>query len=190
MLIATKFGLAPSSDKSRSVRGDRECIRQSCTNSLQRLGIDSIDLYYAHPVDKTTAIEETMAALKELIIEGKIKYIGLCECSSNTVRRAHAVHPLSAVQIEYSPFSLDIEHEDIGLLKTCPELGIAIFCYLPLGHGMVTGQKESPDDFEDGDFRKRYLRFSEENLPQNLQLVNTLSALAKKKGCVLLVKLH
>ncbi|CAF3359875.1 unnamed protein product [Rotaria sp. Silwood2] len=183
VLIATKFGLAPSSDKSRSVRGDREFIRQSCANSLQRLGIDSIDLYYAHRIDKTTPIEETMAALKELVNEGKIKYVGLCECSSNTIRRAHAVYPLSAVQIEYSPFSLEIEHEDIAVLKTCRELGITIFCYSPLGRGILTGQIKSPDDFDDGDFRKRCPRFSKENFPKNLQLVETLSVLAKKKGC-------
>lgn len=124
-----------------------------------------------------------MQALKELVNEGKIKYVGLCECSSNTVRRAHAVHPLAAVQIEYSPFSLDIEHEDIGLLKTCRELGITIFCYSPLGRGMLTGQIRSPDDFDDDDFRKYCPRFSKENFPKNLQLVDTLAALAKKKGC-------
>ena len=183
MLIATKFGLASSSDKTRSVRGDREFIRDSCAKSLQRLGVDTIDVYYAHRIDKATPIEDTMLALKELVKEGKIKYVGLCECSSATVRRAHAVHPLAAVQIEYSPFSLDIEHEDIGLLKTCRELGISIFCYSPLGRGMLTGQIKSPDDFEADDFRKYCPRFSKENFPKNLQLVETLSTLAKKKGC-------
>lgn len=183
MLIATKFGLASSSDKTRSVRGDREFIRDSCAKSLQRLGVDAIDVYYAHRIDKATPIEDTMSALKELVKESKIKHVGLCECSSATVRRAHAVHPLAAVQIEYSPFSLDIEHEDIGLLKTCRELGINIFCYSPLGRGMLTGQIKSPDDFEADDFRKYCPRFSKENFPKNLQLVDTLSALAKKKGC-------
>lgn len=183
IIIATKFGLATGKGSLKSVRGDGDFIRESCDKSLKLLGIDSIDLYYAHRIDKATPIEETMEALKGLVKEGKIKHIGLCECSSSTVRRAHAVHPLSAVQIEYSPFSLDIEHDDIGLLKTCRELGITIFCYSPLGRGILTGRIRSPDDFEEGDFRKFCPRFSKENFPKNLQLVDTLSALAKKKAC-------
>jgi aryl-alcohol dehydrogenase-like predicted oxidoreductase len=121
--------------------------------------------------------------LKELIDAGKIKYIGLSECSSETLRRAHAVHPIAAVQIEYSPFDLDIEKEEIGLLKTCRELGVAIVCYSPLGRGMLTGQYKSPDDFEEKDLRRRLPRFSKENFPKNLQLVEQLTTRAKKKGC-------
>lgn len=124
-----------------------------------------------------------MGVLKELVQEGKIKYIGLSECSSETIRRAYAVHLISAVQIEYSPFSLDIEKEEIGVLKTCQELGIAIVCYSPLGRGMLTGQYKSPDDFEENDFRRHFPRFSKENFAKNLQLVDTLKQFAEKKGC-------
>ena len=183
MILATKFGLGVGTSKERSVRGDRQFIRDSCARSLQHLRVASIDLYYAHRIDRTTPIEETMEALKELVNEGKIKHIGLSECSSNTLRRAYAIHPVAAVQIEYSPFSLDIEHEDIGLLKTCRELGVSIVCYSPLGRGLLTGQIKSPNDFEDGDFRRMCPRFSAENFPKNLQLVDTLTSIAKKKGC-------
>ena len=124
-----------------------------------------------------------MQALKELVDIGKIKYIGLSECSSNTLRRAYAVHPVAAVQIEYSPFSLDIEQEEIGLLKTCRELGVAIVCYSPLGRGILTGQYKSPDGFEENDMRRQQPRFSKENFPKNLELVDELTILAKKKNC-------
>jgi aryl-alcohol dehydrogenase-like predicted oxidoreductase len=124
-----------------------------------------------------------MGVLKELVQAGKVKYIGLSECSSDTLRRAYAVHPIACVQIEYSPFSLDIEKEEIGLLKTCRELGVAIVCYSPLGRGMLTGQIKSPDDLEETDWRKHTPRFSKENFPKNLQLVDQITALAKKKGC-------
>lgn len=183
VFLGTKFGLGDSTVKVRSVHGDREFIREACEKSLKRLGIESIDIYFAHRIDKTVPIEDTMNALKELIDQGKIKYIGLSECSSNTLRRACAVHQVAAVEIEYSPFSLDIEHVDVGLLKTCRELGVSIVCYSPLGRGILTGQIKSPDDFEEGDFRKLCPRFSPENFPKNLQLVDTLTTLAKKKGC-------
>jgi aryl-alcohol dehydrogenase-like predicted oxidoreductase len=124
-----------------------------------------------------------MEALKELVAAGKIKYIGLSECSSDTLRRAYAIHPIAAVQIEYSPFDLDIEKEEIGLLKTCRELGVAIVCYSPLGRGMLTGQYKSPDDFEENDLRKGQPRFSKENFPKNLELVEQLTRLATRKGC-------
>jgi aryl-alcohol dehydrogenase-like predicted oxidoreductase len=124
-----------------------------------------------------------MGVLKELVQAGKVKYIGLSECSSDTLRRAYAVHPVACVQIEYSPFSLDIEKEEIGLLKTCRELGVAIVCYSPLGRGMLTGQIKSPDDLEETDWRKHTPRFSKENFPKNLQLVDQITAFAKKKGC-------
>src|SRR6185437_12096764 len=137
----------------------------------------------AHRIDKTVPIEETMGVLKELVEAGKIKYIGLSECSSDTLRRAYAVHPVACVQIEYSPFSLDIERDEIGLLKTCRELGVAIVCYAPLGRGMLTGQYKSPDDFAENDFRRIVPRFSKENFSKNLELVNQITTLAKKKGC-------
>jgi aryl-alcohol dehydrogenase-like predicted oxidoreductase len=142
-----------------------------------------VDLYYVHRIDKNVPIEETIGVLKEFVNAGKIKYIGLSECSSDTLRRAYAVHPIAAVQIEYSPFSLDIERDEIGLLKTCRELGVAVVCYSPLGRGVLTGQIKSPDDFEENDFRQHLPRFSKENFPKNLQLVDTLTALAKKKNC-------
>jgi len=121
--------------------------------------------------------------MKELVDAGKVKYLGLSECSSDTLRRAHAVHPIACVQIEYSPFSLDIEREEIGLLKTCRELGVAIVCYSPLGRGILGGQLKSPDDLEENDWRRRLPRFSKENFQKNLQLVDQLTALGKKKGC-------
>lgn len=170
-------------DGTRAGRGDAQYVRDECAKSLQRLGLDYVDLYYAHRIDKNVPIEETMAAFKELIEAGKIKYVGLSECSSDTLRRACAVHPVSAVQIEYSPFSLDIEHEDIGLLKTCRELGVAIVCYSPLGRGILGGQIKSPDDLGEGDVRKMFPRFSAENFPKNLQLVDILTAIAKRKNC-------
>ena len=153
------------------------------TKSLQRLGLDSVDLYYAHRIDKKVPIEETVGALKEFVQAGKIKYIGLSECSSETLRRAHAVHPIAAVQIEYSPFSLDIESEEIGLLKTCRELGVGIVCYSPLARGVLTGQIKSPDDFEANDFRRMMPRFSKENFSKNLDLVDALTTIAKRKNC-------
>ena len=183
MFLATKFANVISPDWKFSVRGDAQYVRESCEKSLKRLGLDSVDLYYVHRIDKTVPIEETMGVLKELVNAGKIKYLGLSECSSDTLRRAYAVHPIACVQIEYSPFSLDIEREEIGLLKTCRELGVAIVCYSPLGRGMLTGQLKSFDDLEENDRRRQWPRFSKENFPKNIKLVDQLSALAKKKGC-------
>ncbi|CAF0816221.1 unnamed protein product [Rotaria sp. Silwood1] len=183
VFLATKFGNVVSPEGKFSVRGDAEYVRQAFERSLKRLDLDSVDLYYAHRIDKNVPIEETVSAMKELVQNGKVKYIGLSECSSDTIRRAHAVHPISCVQIEYSPFSLDIERDDIALLKTCRELGVAIICYSPLGRGLLTGQYQSPDDFEENDFRRSQPRFSKENFPKNLELVNYIKELAKKKNC-------
>ncbi|CAF0897401.1 unnamed protein product [Rotaria sordida] len=183
IFLATKFGFVTSPDGKFSVRGDAEYVRQANERSLKRLGLDSIDLYYAHRIDKNVPIEETIKAMKELIDNGKIKYIGLSECSSDTLRRAYSIHPISCVQIEYSPFSLDIERDDIALLNTCRQLGVAIVCYSPLGRGFFTGQIKSPDDFEENDFRKNLPRFSKENFQKNLQLVEDLKEIAKKKNC-------
>ena len=158
-------------------------MRDSIDKSLKRLGLDYVDLYYVHRIDKNTPIEETMLALKEQVEAGKIKHIGLSECSSETLRRACAVHPVAAVQIEYSPFSLDIERDDIGLLKTCRELGVAVVCYSPLARGILTGNIKSPGDLEANDFRRMMPRFSEENFAKNLELVDTLKLMAMKKNC-------
>jgi aryl-alcohol dehydrogenase-like predicted oxidoreductase len=150
---------------------------------LKRLGVDKIDLYYCHRVDMKTPIEETVAAMAELVKAGKIGAIGLSEISAKTLRRAYKVHPIAALQIEYSPFALDIESPQIDLLSTCRELGVTVIAYSPLGRGFLTGQIKSPDDFEDNDFRKHAPRFSKENFPLNLKLVDSLDSLAKKKGC-------
>ncbi|UJR17123.1 hypothetical protein I4U23_004019 [Adineta vaga] len=182
VFLATKFA-GNFADGKFSVRGDAQYVREASDRSFKRLGLDFIDLYYVHRIDTTVPIEETMGVLKELVNEGKVKHIGLSECSSETLRRAYAVHPIACVQIEYSPFSLDIEKEEIGLLKTCRELGVGIVCYSPLGRGMLTGQIKSPDDFEENDFRRQAPRFSKENFPKNLRLVDQLTEIAKKKNC-------
>ena len=150
--------------------------------SLSRLGLSQVDLYYCHRLDGVTPIEETMKAMVQLKNEGKCKFLGLSECSADSLRRAHVIHPISAVQIEYSPFTLDIESPQIQLLKTCRELGVATVAYSPIGRGMLGGQVRSPDDFEEGDFRKSAPRFSKENFPKNLELVDTITGIAKMKG--------
>ncbi|KAF8536162.1 NADP-dependent oxidoreductase domain-containing protein [Trichophaea hybrida] len=138
-------------------------------------------LVYVHRIDKTVPIEETVAALKEFIDAGKVRYIGLSEASANTIRRAHKVHPISAVQVEFSPFAREIEEN--GVLEVCRELGIAIVAYSPLGRGLLTGKYRSREDFEEKDMRRLMPRFSEENFPKNLKLVERIVELAAKKGC-------
>lgn len=160
-----------------------EYCRQACEKSLQRLGLPHIDLYYAHRLDGKTPVEKTVEELKKLKQEGKVKYIGLSECSSESLRRACKIEHIDAVQIEYSPFSLDIESEQIGLMKTCRELGVAIVAYSPIGRGMLGGTIRSPKDFEEGDFRQFSPRFSEENFPKNLKLVDQITEISNKKGC-------
>ena len=165
------------------VRSDPAYIKTACDKSLSRLGIPTIDLYYCHRVDGKTPIEATVRAMVELKNEGKIKYLGLSEVSSTTLRRAVKIHHIAAVQIEYSPYAMDIESPDNALLATCRELGVAVVSYSPLGRGMLTGAYKSPADFEDGDFRKFAPRFSAENFPKNLKLADNLAALARKKRC-------
>lgn len=183
IFLATKFAICIAPDGSRTTRSDPEYVKQACEKSLKRLGVDCIDLYYCHRVDKKTPIEKTVRAMAELKNEGKIRYLGLSEVSAATLRRAHKVHPIAAVQIEYSPFTIDIESPETNLLATCRELGVATVAYSPLGRGMLTGQYKSPDDFEEGDFRKVAPRFSAENFPKNLKLVDTLKAIADRKEC-------
>ncbi|KAM7196884.1 Aldo-keto reductase yakc [Naviculisporaceae sp. PSN 640] len=189
IFLATKFGIifemgedgAPKFGTNTSAA----YVKESCERSLQRLGIDSIDLYYVHRVNPQTPIEETMTALKELKSEGKIKAIGISECSSATLRRAYKIAPVDAVQFEYNPWQLDIEShsEPTNILATARELGITVFAYSPLGRGFLTGQIRSPDDFAPDDFRRELTRFSPENFDKNLELVDKFQELAKKKGC-------
>lgn len=183
IFLATKFGLVVNDKGGIESRSTPEHVKQACTSSLNRLGVDQIDLYYCHRVDDKTPIEKTVGAMAELKKEGKIKYLGLSEVSAETLRRAHAVHPITCVQMEYSPFAMDIENPQIALLKTCRELGVATVAYSPLGRGFLTGAYKSRADFEEGDFRKHAPRYSDENFPKNLELVKHLQELAKKKGC-------
>ncbi|KAF1988048.1 putative aldo-keto reductase [Aulographum hederae CBS 113979] len=183
IFLATKFANKNFPDGSWGIDSSAAYCKQALEKSLKRLGLPYVDLYYCHRLNKDTPVEETMGALKEAQDAGKIKHIGLSECSSESLRRAYAVAPVAVVQIEYSPFSLDIEDPTINLLNTCRELGVAIVCYSPLGRGMLSGTIRSPDDFEEGDFRKMAPRFSAENFPKNLELVDTIAAIAKRKGC-------
>ena len=180
VFLATKFGIEMGPNSPPIVKSDPAYVKESCNRSLGLLGISTIDLFYQHRVDPNTPIEETIGALKDLIDEGKIRYIGLSECSADTLRRAHKVHPIAAVQLEYSPFSLDIESPQINLLKTCRELGVTIVCYSPLGRGFLTGQIKSRKDFGDGDFRATLPRFSDENFDKNLELVHKIADIGKQ----------
>jgi len=182
IFLATKFGNRRTDDGQLSVRNDPEYVKEACDKSLKRLGVKKIDLYYCHRLDGKTPIEKVVQAMAELKQAGKIDYLGLSEVSSESLRRAYKVHPIAAVQMEYSPFSLDIESEQTNLLKTCRELGVAVVAYSPLGRGFLTGQYRSPDDFEEGDFRRFSPRFSPENFPKNLKVVDKISELAKRKG--------
>ncbi|PPQ82529.1 hypothetical protein CVT25_007138 [Psilocybe cyanescens] len=177
IFLATKFGSTPEGPN-----GKPEYVRSAIESSLKKLGVDTIDLYYIHRIDQTVPIEVTIRALAELVKEGKIRYLGLSEMSAATLRRAHAVHPISAIQIEYSPFFLDIENEKVGLLETCRELGIAVVAYSPLGRGMLTGAYKSHDDIPDGEWRKTIPKFSRENFPNILKLVAGFQDVGKNHG--------
>ncbi|KAJ4378464.1 hypothetical protein N0V86_006168 [Didymella sp. IMI 355093] len=179
IFLATKFAV---DQKTFQVDSSPEYAKNACNASLERLGISQIDLYYCHRVDGKTPIEKTVEAMAELKKEGKIKYLGLSEVSSNTLRRAHAIHPISAVQVEYSPFALEIESKQIDLLATCRELGVAVVAYSPLCRGILSGALRSPADFASDDYRSQMPRFSPENFPKNLKLVDQITDLAKKKG--------
>lgn len=188
IFLATKFGLRPGQKPDGTwgitVDSSPAYCRQQCENSLRRLGTDYIDLYYIHRVDGQTPIEKTMAELVKLKSEGKIRHIGISASAPATLRRAHAIHPISAYQVEYSPWALDIEGPSgLNLLSTCRELGITVFAYSPLGRGIMTGQIRSPDDFEETDLRRRFPRFSAENFPKNLALVDRMVEMAAAKNC-------
>jgi aryl-alcohol dehydrogenase-like predicted oxidoreductase len=179
IFLATKFGNKITPD-GLVIDSSPEYVKQACASSLKRLGLPSVDLYYVHRVDGKTPIEMTVAAMVDLKKDGKIKYLGLSEVSAATLRRAQKVHPISAVQIDYSPFALEIE--TLGLLDACRELGVAVVAYSPLGRGIFTGAIRSPDDFDDGDFRKSVPRFSKDNFPKSLALADKLKAMAQRKN--------
>lgn len=180
IFLATKFG-ATVVDGQRVARSDPEYVLQACEKSLARLGIETIDLYYMHRTDEKTPIEKTVEAMVQLKKEGKINYLGLSEVSSETLRRACKVHHIAAVQIEYSPFDVDVENN--RLLETCRELGVAVVCYSPLGRGFLTGKYRSIDDFAPEDARRYLPRFRPESFDKNVQLVDKFDEVAKKKGC-------
>jgi aryl-alcohol dehydrogenase-like predicted oxidoreductase len=182
VVLATKFGIVRDSDDPtrRSVNGRPEYVRSAVEGSLQRLGVDHIDLYYQHRVDPDTPIEETVGAMAELVGEGKVRAIGLSEAGAETIRRAHAIHPIAAVQSEYSLWSRDIED---AVIPTLRELGIGLVAYSPLGRGFLTGAIKSMDDLEEGDYRRFSPRFQGENFQKNLDLVAVVERIAADKGC-------
>ena len=181
VVLATKFGIVrdPDDPSSRGVNGRPEYVRSACEGSLQRLGVDHIDLYYQHRVDPNTPIEETVGAMGELVAEGKVRYLGLSEASPDTLRRADAAHPISALQTEYSLWTRDPEN---GVLEACREVGVGFVAYSPLGRGFLTGAIRSADDFEANDFRRNNPRFQGENFQRNLDLVDKVNELAVGKG--------
>jgi aryl-alcohol dehydrogenase-like predicted oxidoreductase len=178
VVLATKFGNVLDSTP-RRIDGRPEYVREAIDASLRRLGVDHVDLYYQHRVDADTPIEETVGAMAELVAAGKVKHLGLSEASPETIRRAHAVHPITALQSEYSLWSRDPEQ---GALDTTRELGIGFVAYSPLGRGFLAGRFSGPDDLDDGDFRKGHPRFSGENLERNQQLAERVREIAEEKG--------
>jgi aryl-alcohol dehydrogenase-like predicted oxidoreductase len=180
VVVATKFGNVRGADGARGgIRGDREYVLQACDASLERLGVDHLDLYYQHRVDRETPIEETVGALAELVDAGKVRHIGLSEASVDTIRRAHAVHPITALQNEWSLWTRDPEE---GAIQACRELGIGFVAYSPLGRGFLSGRIRSTEDLGDDDFRKHHPRFLGENFRRNLDLVAEVDAIASEKG--------
>lgn len=181
VIVATKFGNVRSETGAfLGINGRPEYVRSACDASLKRLGLDYIDLYYQHRVDPNVPIEETVGAMAELVEAGKVRYIGLSEASAQTIRRAHKVHPISALQTEYSLWTRDVEDE---ILPTIRELGIGFVAYSPLGRGFLTGQIKRFDDLAKDDYRRNSPRFQGENFERNLELVKKIESLAKQKGC-------
>ncbi len=180
VVLATKFGNVRNEQGERlGIRGDREYVLAACDASLERLGTDRIDVYYQHRVDPKTPIEETVSAMAELVEQGKVRCLGLSEAAAETIRRAHAVHPISALQTEYSLWSRDVEDE---ILPAIRELGIGLVAYSPLGRGFLSGRIRSVEDLEAGDFRRDNPRFQGENFQKNLELVERVEELAAAKG--------
>jgi aryl-alcohol dehydrogenase-like predicted oxidoreductase len=179
IIVATKFGNVRTEDGGwQGISGKPEYVRQACDASLKRLGVDTIDLYYQHRVDPTVPIEDTVGAMSELVQQGKVRYLGLSEAAPATLRRAHAVHPISALQTEYSLWSRDPEDE---ILPTVRELGIGFVAYSPLGRGFLSGSITSPEDLAEDDYRRLSPRFQGENFQKNLQLVEKVKAIATQK---------
>ena len=182
VFLATKFGIMrdPGDPAKRGVNGRPEYVRSACDASLKRLGVDHIDLYYQHRVDRNTPIEETVGAMAELVRAGKVRYLGLSEPSAQTIERAHKAHPITAVQSEYSLWTRDPED---GVLQTCKKFGIGFVPYSPLGRGFLTGSIRSPDDFGPDDYRRSSPRFQGENFTMNLALVDKVREMAAANGC-------
>jgi len=182
VFLATKFGIVrdPGSPQARGISGRPEYVRSACDASLRRLGVDVIDLYYQHRVDPAVPIEETVGAMTELVRAGKVRYLGLSEAGPATIRRAHAVHPITALQMEYSLWSREAEAE---VLPTCRELGIGFVAYSPLGRGFLTGQIKRFEDLAADDYRRTSPRFQGENFARNLTLVHHIEEFAARKGC-------
>ncbi|WP_024805123.1 aldo/keto reductase [Nocardia sp. BMG51109] len=179
VVLATKFGIQWGADGSMSARGDAAYVRQSCDESLSRLGVEHIDLYYQHRVDPDVPIEETWGALSDLVTAGKVRYLGISEAAPTTIRRAHAVHPVTALQSEWSLWTRDLEAE---VVPTCRELGIGIVPFSPLGRGFLTGAITSTAELPADDIRRRLPRFSDGNFDRNLTIVDALRAMADEKG--------
>ncbi len=178
VVLATKFGIERAEGR-RGIRGGADYVRQACDASLERLGVDHIDLYYQHRVDPQTPIEETVGAMKELVEAGKVRHLGLSEASAETIRRAHAVHPITALQSEWSLWTRDPEDT---VLQVVRELGIGFVAYSPLGRGFLSGAIRSPEDFADDDFRASNPRFQGENFRRNLDLVDRVGEIAGERG--------
>ncbi len=182
VFLATKFAIMRGADGAwLGINGQPAYVKSACEASLRRLNIETIDLYYQHRVDPQVPIEETVGAMAELVQAGKVRFLGLSEASPEEIRRAHAVHPIAALQTEYSLWTREVETS--GVLATCRELDIAFVAYSPLGRGFLTGKYKQPDDFESGDFRRVNPRFQADNLQQNLAIVTQIEAIAAEKGC-------
>jgi aryl-alcohol dehydrogenase-like predicted oxidoreductase len=180
VVLATKFGNVRAADgASLGIDGSAQYVRSACDASLARLGVDHIDLYYQHRVDPKVDIEETVGAMAELVQAGKVRHLGLSEASANTIRRAAKVHPIAALQSEYSLWTRDLE---ATILPACEELGIGVVAYSPLGRGFLTGAFRSPQDFDSSDYRRNHPRFSGENFDSNLQLVEIVAEIAREEG--------
>src|SRR5437868_10490773 len=179
VIVATKFGQVKLPDGKQDVDGSAAYVQKACEASLKRLGVDVIDLYYQHRVDDKVPIEETIGAMKRLVDDGKVRYLGMSEAAPATLRRAHQVHPIAALQTEYSLWSRDPEAE---VLPTCRELGIGFVPYSPLGRGFLSGRFRSPNELDEGDFRRSGPRFSGENLEANLKLASKVAEIAAEKG--------